>query len=86
MNCYSISLQLSILEEKLDAFQLEGNDRGVSVLTSVFYKALFKEAVKAKNFDELAVLLRHSKDTWFPKTLNYLRDEEKFILDIIESL
>jgi hypothetical protein len=51
LNCYSVSLQLGILDEKLDAFQLEENDRGVSVLTSVFYKALFKEAVKSKNVD-----------------------------------
>ena len=51
LNCYSVSLQLGILDEKLDAFQLEENDRGVSVLTSVFYKALLKEAVKSKNVD-----------------------------------
>ena len=58
----------------------------MSVLTSVFYKSLFKEASKSQAIDDLKVLLRHAEQVWFPKTLNCLQDESKFILEIIDSL
>ena len=60
----------------------DGNDRGVSVMTSVFYKPLFNQA----NADEAPALIRHARDTWLPQTLNCLYDEDSFILDMVESL
>ena len=87
LGCYKISVRLPLLESTLEAFQKQGNDRGVSVLTSVFYKGLFKEAAKANgDMQDLKLLLRHASEVWFPKTLNCLRDEDKFILDLVDSL
>lgn len=34
----------------------------------------------------MKALLAHVKDTWLPQTLNPMRDEESFILDIVDSL
>ena len=68
-------IQLRVLEKALEAFQNENNDRGVSVLTSVLYKSLFKEAGNTPESEEMVLLLRHAKDYWFPKTLNCLQDE-----------
>ena len=68
-------IQLRILEKALEVFQSENNDRGVSVLTSVLYKALFKEAGSTPESEEMVSLLSHAKDVWFPKTLNCLQDE-----------
>ena len=44
LSCYSIPVQIDLLESQLESFQKDSNDRGVSVMTSVFYKALFKSA------------------------------------------
>lgn len=85
LGCYKISVRLPLLESTLEAFQKQGNDRGVSVLTSVFYKGLFKEAANG-DMEDLKQLLRHASEVWFPKTLNCLRDEDKFILDLVDSL
>ena len=57
------------------------------MLTSFFYKSLFKEAAELHpGEDDLRVLLTHAKDVWFPKTLGSLQDQEKFILELLESL
>ena len=75
LGCYAVSIQLRVLEKALEVFQSENNDRGVSVLTSVLYKSLFKEAGNTPESEEMVSLLRHAKDYWFPKTLNCLQDE-----------
>lgn len=56
------------------------------MLSSVFYKSLFKQAAKAKDSDTLTSLLTNAKDVWLPKTLNCLKDDSTYILDIMESL
>ena len=57
------------------------------MLTSFFYKSLFKEAAELHPAeDDLRVLLTHAKEVWFPETLGSLQDQEKFILELLESL
>jgi len=36
--------------------------------------------------EDLKTILTHTRDTWLPRTLNPMRDEETFILEIIDSL
>ena len=75
--------------EKLLEEEMRGkNDRGVSVLTSVLYKSLFKRSLELhdETFSEFRLLLTHAKDYWFKNTLDALRDEDTFILSIVDSL
>ena len=54
-------------------FKKAGNDHGVSMLTSFFYKTLFKEAAEEDaDSDDLKNLLMHARDIWFPMTLGSL--------------
>ena len=86
MTLYPVEKQLGLLENALRTFKSESNDRGVSVLTSVFYKAVFKEAAETESQENFAKLLAHARDIWLPETLNCLKDDTKYILDIVESL
>ena len=85
---YSANAQVSILEPLLKEEQRGKNDRGISVLTSVLYKSLFRKAFadQDESKSELRVLLEHAKNFWFVETLDCLRDEDKFILQIVDSL
>lgn len=57
------------------------------MLTSFFYKALFKEAAETHPADDdLVVMLLHAQEIWFPKTLGSLKNQEKFILELLDSL
>ena len=82
LGIYSIPAQCKVLEEQLNTFQKENNDKGISVITSVFYKPLFRSATA----EEQPALLKHARDIWLPQTLNPLYNEDKFVLDIVDSL
>ena len=58
----------------------EKNDRGVSMLTSLFYKRLFVEEK-----EHVRTVLEMTRDYWFKITLNSVH-EELFILDIVNQL
>ena len=53
----------------------------MSILTSVFFKALFTDEA-----EHLRTLLELSREFWFKNTLNCLKDEDKYILEIIATL
>ena len=61
--------------------QKDNNDRGVSVLTSVFFKALFVDEAA-----HLRTLLELAREFWFKNTLNCLKDDDKYILEIVGSI
>ena len=58
------------------------NDIGVSVLTSMLYKIEFKN----DDPEVLPKLLAHARDVWLPKTLEFLGENSKHILEICDSL
>ena len=75
--------RLQLLDATLAALKQAGNDRAIAILTQTFYKAQFK------NDGDLAMLatwLAHARDHWLPQTLDCLKDDSKFILDISEQL
>ena len=61
--------------------QGDNNDRGLSILTSVFFKAQFRE-----ESEHIRTLIELARDFWFKNTLDCLKDESKYILDIVATL
>ena len=77
---YSLGCKTSLLKDTMIRLQKDNNDRGVSVLTSVFFKRLFVE-----ESEHIRTLLELARDFWFMNTLDSLRDDKKYILDILAS-
>ena len=66
LSVYTPQLQFRILEDQLAKFQAENNDKGVNILSSVFYKAVFKRSKAEGNETETRCILEHARDTWLP--------------------
>ena len=79
--CYGSGARINLLKDCLAKLQKDNNDRGVSVLTSVFFKILFRDEP-----EQMRVLLEVTREFWLKNTLNCLRDEDKYILDIVATL
>ena len=77
---YSLGPKTNLLKDTLSRLQVDKNDRGISLLTSLFFKRLFVEEK-----EHVRTLLELARDYWLRLTLNSV-DEEIFILDIIDSL
>ena len=77
---YSLGPKTNLLKDTLSRLQVDKNDRGISLLTSLFFKRLFVEEK-----EHVRTLLELARDYWLRLTLNSV-DEELFILDIIDSL
>lgn len=84
LQCYAVPIHLQLLENALTKFQSDKNDTGVCILTSVFYKEIFKQ--QANDSEALKALLVHMRDTWLPQTLDPMRNEDSYILEILDSL
>lgn len=71
---------MALLEATLQALKTTNNDRAISILTQTFYKSYFKAD------PDLSIWLAHARDYWLPQTLDCLKDDSKFILEISEQI
>jgi len=79
---YLPTARLALFDSLLEFLQGENNDLGIGVLTASFYKTQFTTAQPS----DLKAMLEHARDVWLPQTLDPLKNEDKFILEIVESL
>ena len=86
LRSYSLPIHLEQLEAQQEKFIFDKNDRGVSVLNEVFYRVACKRVSRMEGSDEMVTYLTHARDTWIPRTLNPLQDEESYVLDLLDSL
>ena len=86
LRCYSLPIHLEQLEAVQEKFVFDKNDRGVSVLNQVFYRVACKRVAEAGRPDDIVTYLTHARDVWLPRTLNPLKDEEQYVLEILDSL
>ena len=56
------------------------------MLNEVFYRVACKRVSRSQGSPEMLTYLTHARDTWIPRTLNPLKDEESYVLDLLDSL
>lgn len=66
--------------------KIDYSDKGLALVTTHFYKPYF---LKMEG-DDLKTMLEHTRDFWFPQTLDCLKEGEdekpQFITELTESL